>query len=294
MHNNARTHSCCLQLKRAASLLCAVHIVMYESRRMIRIQMKRACARVHVCFHWRPLHVQLHSSFRQSTMGNCEPLLHLAVLVCFVAQSWCVCFTFSFPQYVCVCVFVLIDSISAALTLFSLLLLWWQSTPKSNYITSLMHFQHEAMFFSSSSSTSCSLGWKSPEDRRFTLRRLSCVTSWYLGQWCLVMLRYHTYWEDVKWILRSTKTLNCGLGGAIKDQDAQVFAGLNPCARTGWEHLSSESGWLILLPPIHSPPFSLCPLTFTHTYTSLHKTAAGFPSSVMLKKEKKNHLITSL
>lgn len=109
MHNNARTHSCCLQLKRAASLLCAVHIVMYESRRMIRIQMKRACARVHVCFHWRPLHVQLHSSFRQSTMGNCEPLLHLAVLVCFVAQSWCVCFTFSFPQYVCVCVCVCLD-----------------------------------------------------------------------------------------------------------------------------------------------------------------------------------------
>lgn len=133
-----------------------------------------ACVRVRL--HWRPLRVWLHSSFQQSTMGNWELLHHLAVLVCFVAESWPVSLlSLSLPPSLCVFISIFYYSHSS----FSFIQ-WWQSTPKSNCITSRMHLQHEALVLLPPP------GWKSQEDRRFTLR--SCITPSYLGQWCMFML----------------------------------------------------------------------------------------------------------
>lgn len=208
--------------------------------------------RVCTCiFHWRPLRVRLHSSFQQSTMGNREPLHHLTVLVCFVAPSWCVRLTFSLLP-LSVCLYQLHSCSTHTLLAFPL---WWQSTPKSNCITSPMHFQHQAPFFFSSSSPRLVRGWKSPEDRR-----LSCVTSWYLGQWSLVMLRTRAYWHDAvsrvetESLWRKKPTKNTKMRCHEKPGCAGLCWVKSSHARTGWEHLSSESGWLMLLPPLHPLP----------------------------------------
>lgn len=111
----------------------------YESLYMVGIQMNRKCVRA--CLHWRPLHVPLHSSFQQSTMGKQELLHHLAALVCFVAESW--------PISQCMSSIHFYYTQTPITPLF--FIQWWQSVPQSDCITSLMHFQHCVVFFSSSS-----------------------------------------------------------------------------------------------------------------------------------------------
>lgn len=130
-----------------------------------------ACGRVRL--HWRPLRVRLHSSFQQSTMGNWELLHHLAVLVCFVAESWPVSLLSLPPSFsLCLHLHFLL------LTLFALF-----------YTAMTKHAKVKLYYITDASPTLVllpPLGWKSRGDRRFTLR--SCITPSYLGQWRMFML----------------------------------------------------------------------------------------------------------
>lgn len=153
-------------------MCCAV----YESLYMVGIQMNRKWVRT--CLHWRPLHVPLHSSFQQRTMGKRELLHHLAALVCFVAESWpvslSVCFQSIFTTHTHTppphhpFLFHTVVTKHATVRLYYIT----DAFPTLCCVLFLLPFSPE--------------GWKSQEDRLMN----SCITPSYLGQWCTVLLMF--------------------------------------------------------------------------------------------------------
>lgn len=163
---------------------------------------------------------------------------------------------------------------------------WWQSMPKSNCITSLM--SNMRLLFVLLLESSSPLPSKSQEDKRFTLRSLSCVTPSYLGQWCIFTLTscrlshdwFLSYMKKKKKHQQMRSYCTQGLDGAFKKtRDKHDPRGV----KSSYAHLSSDSGWLMLLPPLSTPSF-LSLNTQTHTPThSFMKQLLGLPLSTTLR-----------
>lgn len=79
-----------------------------------------------------------HSSFQQSTMGNWELLHHLCCFGMLCSRKLARLASLSLSVFISLHFYYTHSLLS--------FIQWWQSMPKSNRITSLVHFQHEALF----------------------------------------------------------------------------------------------------------------------------------------------------
>lgn len=165
---------------------------------MIRIQMKCRRVRARVFIDALP-HVRLHSSFQQSTMGKLRAVTSSCCFGMHCSRK---------PDRLTLLSLTLSSShsISTIQTCTLLCLIQrWQSMPKSNCITSLMHFQPRPLFCflpPPALSLSSPPGWKSQED-------IEELHNSYLGQWCMVTLV--VMWCYLMWKLtaRTEKKEKC-------------------------------------------------------------------------------------
>lgn len=122
-------------------------------------------------------------------MGNCELLHHPSVLVCFVAESWSDSPPPSLPLRLHPTPFLRHTDFALFYSVMTK-----HAKVKLDYITGARPAQRALFMFLLRSSSPP--GRKSQEDRHLALRRLSCITSSYLGQWC--MLTSHAHCHDAE------------------------------------------------------------------------------------------------
>lgn len=196
----------------------------------------------------------LHSSFQQSTMGNCVPLRHLAILTLFFflaksrSISICFCNKHTNTQFA--------GSYTKTTT---------QMKVKLHH--SADEFQQEPLFASSSGSALSQMKvtggrrfyWEESElCNDFTFRTVvhdymltsdshcrDAAFSW-CGSLAFLHLKEMTNGDGKRWHIR-------GFDKASKTYDETPE--LNPESGTGWDLASSEvrRGWLILPPPLSLP-----------------------------------------